>query len=732
MKSVLNLLIVVLVLILFSIGLNAEVTIPAEDRVLHDMEVRLFPSEQRFEAKDTITWTGDPKTELNFLLHRGLKPASTSPDIVINKEMSIGSKALYESFRVILPAGQRTFTLVYKGSIHHPVELYGKEQARGISQTPGIISEDGVYLSGSSFWYPVFEGALLNFNMLIELPSGWDAVSQGERTEHLKSRDKTLVRWNSSEVQEDIFLIAGRFTEYSRQADSVTAMAFLRRPDEELARKYLEATEKYIAMYGNLIGPYPYKKFALVENFWETGFGMPSFTLLGPTVIRLPFIINSSYPHEILHNWWGNGVFPEYTSGNWAEGLTAYLSDHLIMEQQDRGSEYRQTTLQKYADYVKSDRDFPLTQFLSRHSASTEAVGYGKAMMFFHMLRCQLGDKAFIAGLQDFYVQNKFGFASYVEIKKSFEKISEMQLGAEFDQWVRRKGAPKIKLVSTKVEKGPDSYTLSVTIEQEQTEDAYLLHLPVAVTLKGDAKAWQTVAKIDRKNMTLHFQLPSQPVRVDLDPEFDLFRRLDSRETPPAVSQVLGSEKVLILLPASADSDLLNGYRDLSKILERSANGQIEIIPDTNLDELPSDRSVIFLGWENRFIDEVKKTLSFYDISFSGENIRIGKTKLNAGGHSVVISGRNPEKKDVAFIFIAAGMKEALPGLGRKLPHYHKYSYLAFEGSEPVNILKGRWPVLDSPMTSFLYQKAGQPKPGMGALAARKPLATLQEAERDK
>jgi aminopeptidase N len=329
-------------------------------------------------------------------------------------------------------------------------------------------------------------------------------------------------------------------------------------------------------------------------------------------------------------------------------------------------------------------------------------------------------------------MQNRFGFASYVEIKKSFEKVSEKQLGAEFDQWVRRKGAPVIKLVSTKVETGPDSYTLSITIEQEQTEDAYLLHLPVAVTLKGDAKAWQTVAKLDRKNMTLHFQLPSQPVRVDLDPEFDLFRRLDSKETPPAVSQVLGSDRVLILLPAYADSDLLNGYRELSELLERSANDQVETVFDTNIDELPSDRSVIILGWENRFIDEVKKTLSIYDTSFSGENIRIGKTKLSAGGHSVVISGRNPEKKDAALMFIAAGLKEALPGLGRKLPHYHKYSYLAFEGSEPANILKGRWPVLDSPMTSFLFQKAGQPKPGMGALAARKPLATLQEAVKDK
>ena len=142
-------------------------------------------------------------------------------------------------------------------------------------------------------------------------------------------------------------------------------------------------------MYRGLIGPYPYGKFALVENFWETGYGMPSFTLLGPQIIRFPFILTSSYPHEILHNWWGNSVFVDYETGNWCEGLTAYLADHLIQEQRGKGADYRRDTLQKYRDYVRDGRDFPLTEFRSRHSAATEAVGYGKTLMVFHMLRRQ-------------------------------------------------------------------------------------------------------------------------------------------------------------------------------------------------------------------------------------------------------------------------------------------------------------------------------------------------------
>ena len=98
-------------------------------------------------------------------------------------------------------------------------------------------------------------------------------------------------------------------------------------------------------------------------------YGMPSFTLLGSRVIRFPFILHSSYPHEILHNWWGNSVYVDYDSGNWAEGLTSYLADHLIKEQRGGGSAYRRNVLHKYTSYVSRQGDFPLTDFRSRHSA---------------------------------------------------------------------------------------------------------------------------------------------------------------------------------------------------------------------------------------------------------------------------------------------------------------------------------------------------------------------------
>jgi hypothetical protein len=479
-------------------------------------------------------------------------------------------------------------------------------------------------------------------------------------------------------------------------------------------------------MYENLIGPYPYKKFALIENFWETGFGMPSFTLLGPKIIRFPFIINTSYPHEILHNWWGNSVFPDPNSGNWSEGLTAYLSDHLIKEQQGNAKDYRQETLQKYADYVLGGRDFPLNEFRFRHSSPSEAIGYGKSLMFFHMLRQELGDKTFIAGLQDFYKGNKFKFASFNNLQRSFEKVSGKDLKIEFNQWIKHSGAPKLKLSNVKVKKERKEYVLTAVVEQVQAEEAYHLKVPVAVRMEGQNKAYQTVAVMNKKRLELTIRLPLQPLRLDIDPEFDVFRRLGRNEIPPALSQALGAKKMIILLPSSANERLIKSYQEFAKVLSNSGPDTVEIKFDKEIQKLPSDYSVTILGWENHFAKEALSALSEYEAAIDKSQIIIGNTRTQREKHSVVFTGWNPSNKDMAFILIATDIPEALLGLGRKLPHYHKYSYLVFEGDEPENVVKGRWPVFDSPMTALLPDKSGKiSRVEIGELAPREPLIPL-------
>ncbi len=702
----------------------------------HALQVSVDPHRHTLDVRDSITLGSDAPAELEFTLHPGLEPqvAQTGVQLVeIHRDKGGHTSAAEDAvllprrFRVELAPGLTGFTLHYKGQIMHALRQQGPEYARSFSETPGMIAPEGVFLSASSFWYPQFDDQLLSFDMDLQLPPGWRGMSQGERITENTEGGTVHEHWRCDAPQEEIYLVAGRFTEYRQAGDGVEALVLLREPDAALAQRYLDATQTYIKLYSGLIGPYPYRKFALVENFWETGYGMPSFTLLGPKVIRFPFILHSSYPHEILHNWWGNGVYVDYASGNWAEGLTSYLADHLIKEQRGEGAEYRRTVLQNYTDYVRAGKDFPLTAFRSRHSASSEAVGYGKALMLFHMLRRQLGDQRFIAGSRALYRQYRFQVADFATVEAVFSTVAQQPLAAFFSQWVERQGAPVLRVSQAEVQPHGGGYRLSLLIEQTQAGAAYQLQVPVAVQLEGQAAAWQSDVRLEQKRTRVKLELPARPLALDVDPEFDLFRRLHRAEIPPAVSQAMGAEQVLILLPSRAPAALQDAYRTLAESWQAGNPRQFTIASDDELETLPTDRTVWLFGWRNRFRPQLQKALAGYAFADQGDSVRIAQTTLTPAAHAVVVMARQPANPDQALGWLAADLPAALPGLGRKLPHYGRYSYLAFSGEAPENVLKGQWPVVDSPLSVRFESGTAAVRQAPARLAPRKPLAAVPE-----
>ncbi len=444
------------------------------DAIQHALQVRVDPAAHRLEVQDRVSLPKAAPDTLVLRLHAGLGPrllgegATLTP---LREPADSDGPIPLETYRVVLEPGVRGFVLSYEGEIHHPVTDQGEEYARSFRVSPGLIGPEGVLLGGSSHWWPQIGGfPMLGFEMTVSLPEGWRSVSQGQRTERSEQNGRVQETWQEASPQEEIYLVAARFTEYRRAGGGVEAVVFLREPDEALARRYLEVTRRTLQMYDRLIGPYPYTKFALVENFWETGYGMPSFTLLGPRVIRLPFIPYTSYPHEILHNWWGNGVYVDFDSGNWSEGLTSYRACHLVKEQRGEGAEYRRAALQKYLSYVGRAEDFPLSAFRGRHGETSQAVGYNKALMFFHMLRRRLGDAAFLEGLRLFEARHRFKRAGFADLRAAFESVSGLELESEFEQWVSRVGAPALEVTDVRVERNAEGYRLKGALRRPAAE----------------------------------------------------------------------------------------------------------------------------------------------------------------------------------------------------------------------------------------------------------------------
>ena len=693
-----------------------------QQTINHRITAAVDPANHYIESTDVITIPAADQT-LYFLLVSSLEVSSETPGVTITldkseirakdfgmdvEDFNLSSSITQNKYKVYFadkPAGDAVFTLKMKGEINYKIADTGTEYARGFSQTPGIICEKGVYLGGSTYWVPWFNEKAVSFELTTVLPEDWDSVSQGRRIKHEIKNGRRITTWDAPEPMEEIYLIAAKFHEYILKAGAVDVMAFLRTPDENLANKYLETTAQYLEMYRKLISPYPFSKFALIENFWETGYGMASFTLLGEQIIRFPFILHSSYPHELLHNYWGNSVYVDFKSGNWCEGITVYMADHLIKEQRGQGADYRRSTIQKYTDYVTPQNDFPLNKFLARHDAASEAVGYGKCMMTWNMLREDVGDENFVKGFQKFYRDNKFKFASFDDIRLAFEDVCGRDFKPFFKQWIDRTGAPELGLSKVKIKKVKDGFKLKFTLTQNQKEAAFVLNVPVAVSFKDEVKIGKVVMTVKNQNYDLFFK--KKPGLLQIDPQFQLFRKLNYFEIPPSLSKIFGSEDILIILPSKAGPDKLNNYKILAEKWAKDKTKRIEIKFDTEISNLPADKAVWIFGRENIYKDIIEKGIAGYDAEITGSSVRLAKSDFKYGQNSFVVAVRHPGNYKSVAAWLTIEKPEAVDGLSRKLLHYGKYSYLVFTGDEPTNIAKGQWRAVNSPLVKKIGDKSG-------------------------
>lgn len=644
--------------------------------ILHELALHADPQARTVEVSDRITFPLPPaEGELSFDLAAAAKITFT--DVPVQSERKTDNR--FHRYTLSWPGGRKTLSM--KMVLPWP--------------TP---NRDYLWLDSGHGWYPEFRNELarqhplLRFSLSAHLPPAWHAVAQGDMTPALPAQSGpgqkgtsggAEFRFVARQPQQGIDFVAAPFHVYHKQG-RISAAAYLLQPDRELAERYLQVTESYIDLYAQMLGPYPYSSFSLVENPEQTGYGMPSFTLLGSRVIRLPFILHTSYPHEILHNWWGNSVYVDPRQGNWSEGLTAYLADHYLKERRGQAVQYRRDALQAYRDYVSTDKDFALTDFRGRHDRASQAVGYNKGLMLFHMLRRQMGDDAFFDALRRFYAQKKFQLAGFDDLRAYFEQAAGRSLEESFAQWVTRAGAPDLRLAAVGRETTSTGTELRFELQQTQPGPPYRLSVPVTVhDAQGGVLLNRTVSMYKR-SQGYTVAAPDAASSLAVDPRFDVFRLLDPSEVPPSVGALLGAGQWTFVLPAKAPEKTKTAYLEFA----RQWGDAVSLQWDT--EAVPDDGPVWLLGWNNMRLDAFRPALKGMPVAFEDGKVTIAGNTYSAASHSVLLAAR-PGPRPWLWLAQAAGEINA----GR-LRHYGKYSYVVFTAGRPV--LRGQWPVRGSIM----------------------------------
>ncbi len=575
-------------------------------------------------------------------LHLDLTPLNVSRIIINGQPAKLNDDSNY----LDLPAAPKDQEILLS---------YSKEILPG-SSPYNMISDTGITLIDS--WYPVADHEMF-FKLTAQIPEEFEAVSEADEIITFPINDSKQVTFRFPHPLFSINFIAGPYVVAKESfGEGKDLVAYFFTEDQDLAAEYLAKAKRYLERYENMLGSYPYKRFSIVENRLPTGFAMPTFTLLGQSVVRLPFIVDTSLGHEVLHAWFGNGVRISPLEGNWVEGLTTYLADQSFAADNGRDSAYRKEQLIKYQSYVRPDmglvlRDFSNVGHGDSKGLPVRAVGYNKSSMFFHMLRNKVGPEVFSDSLRDFYKRSRYKAAGWSDLQTSFESISGLDFEDFFTQWLDREDVPVLEILQPEVTH-KDGYPLLHFSIVQKNQTPYELQVPVVI--KTATEEIRKTLHVSESRTPFEIPLAGVPEALVIDPGYDLMRKLAASELPPVWSHFSGATGKIAILPEEEHRVL---YNSLLEPLEEY--GVRVLLQDEVTDKELAQNSLLFLGTGGSLS---RSLFAQSDHPADGFTLDIRKNPLNPAQVAVLVSAANVEQVQMA---------------AKKLRHYGKYSFLSFK-----------------------------------------------------
>jgi aminopeptidase N len=616
-----------------SVATSAADSVPLQVVIRHhELFVQIVPEQHALIVKDRLTLeVPHQKTPIRFSLASTLKvdhislvhtSAGTEPqtdDVPFELEHGSAPDAVQEISipSNVVPAGQLTLDVYYHGLINDPPRDPRHLRFVTPSETSGHIGPEGVYVSSETHWYPDIPESLSTYSLLVAVPRGWTVVTQGNAGESGVCpvglcRDDQMVtaEWSVTQPSEALTLVANTFVTTVRDWTAKTGQrvrlsTHLFPDDAHLADEYLDAIARYLDVYIPLLGPYPFEKFAVVENFFASGLGMPSFTLLGSGIIKRHYVQPYALGHEIVHSWIGNDVFNRAERGNWVEGLTTYLSNyywHEVMGDRAQARDQRRLMVQSYNLHVPPERDYPVAQFTQKQDERDNAIGYQKAAMLFHLLRQEVGQETFWRALKRLAMQYRGRHTEWRDLERVFAEESRRDLRWFFAQWVEQEGAPVLSLqdaVARPIEQAStQTFQLEATIVQ--SDKLYRFPLQLLIRMEDNREQALTVP-LNSLREAISVSLPARPITIDLDPEFMTFRRIPRQWLSPVLNHYVTDRRRSVLTAFADESNHPSPFRDVVARIETQESqkpvGERTVVGSMAQNGLlPQEGSVLILG----------------------------------------------------------------------------------------------------------------------------------------
>jgi aminopeptidase N len=286
---------------------------------------------------------------------------------------------------------------------------------------------------------------------------------------------------------------------------------------------------KMLEFYSQLVGPYPYEKMSFVQSSTRFG-GMEnaSNVFLDEKAIKEGAAIDGLLAHETAHQWFGDSV----TEADWhhlwlSEGFATYFGA-LFFEHADGREAFLKSMRSNKESYLKATDAHArpvidpsitdLFKLLNRNN-------YAKGAWVLHMLRRELGDEKFFAGVREYYRAHRDSTALTEDFRRRMELRAGRTLEPFFRQWIYEPGHPVIDAAWHWDE---SSKRLRLRLRQTQTPTVF--RFPLDVEFKTGDDARRETVEVSGREQSFDFRLAAKPGAVALDPDEWLLKTLSLRQ----------------------------------------------------------------------------------------------------------------------------------------------------------------------------------------------------------
>ena len=493
---------------------------PALNITGYVIDAEIDSATHHLAAKTTVAFTAPESLEMvSFGFHPALKVTSITDDSgkVLTGERSADGTVRVTPSAPFVTAQTYHWTFVYDGTIT------GNEDGPIEGLKLAAIQEPITYLLYPARWFPS-TGYLtdrLTAEIHFRVPQGMRVFGSGSTGKpksvtlaNGKPGDQYDFKWTKPGFPGTI--IAGRYVEPAT-AGPGNVKVYLTLSHQSSGNQVAQTAAKEYDFFTDSFGSPESSHLNVVE--------LPDDTLPAVWAPELAAVLGSRVADKsgvrllantIAHQWWGSEVSPKTLNDAWIfNGMSRY--GELMYLEDESGRSAMHTALQDVSASALAYDTIPLSSVsrMAPFSPEFQSMTFDKGAMIFHMLRWEVGDKAFLSILKGALSQYTDAPMRTSDFEKVAEEQSQQQLIAFFSQWIDGTGAPqftdKYEVFRLGNNKG------FRTVGQIQ-QDLDLFRMPVDLRIETDGKTEDEKVDVVGTDSQYAFTTFGRPRRIAIDP----------------------------------------------------------------------------------------------------------------------------------------------------------------------------------------------------------------------